>query len=257
MSVAYQGKRDKRTANKKQSGQKFLSVLAKDAPFPYVEAYKTLRTNLDFVSSASGARSILITSAVPEESKSTTAINLALTLAKGNYAVILVECDLRKPILRQYLRLGRGTRGLSAFLSSNATLEDCVIPVESLGISIIHAGAIPPNPSELLNQNRMKELIDALKERYDYVILDAPPITVVTDAAVVGRMADGALLVVRSKYAPTQTVRLAKQRLEAVNVKVLGAVLTRFAPKKSGWRSGYNYEGYEYGYGPRQSQRKK
>lgn len=251
--MANQGKKEKRTP--KFQSTKFQSVLDKNAPFTFVEAYKTLRTNLDFASSARKVKSIVVTSAVPEESKSTTSINLALTLAGSHHSVVVVECDLRKPTMRKYLNLERGTKGLSALLADSATLEECLQNVEGLGISVIHAGAIPPNPSELLNQDRMKELIETLKAYFDYVILDAPPITVVTDAAVVGRMADGALLVIRSKFAPTKTVRLAKQRLEAVNVKILGAVLTRFNAKKSGWRSGYDYEGYEYGYGQSRSKK--
>lgn len=238
-----------RKSSLSQGTQKVQTILTKDAPFPYIEAYKTLRTNLDFVSSANGIKSILVTSAIPEETKSTTAINLAITLAESNYSVIVVECDLRKPTLRKYLKLERGKKGLSSLLSAGLAPDECIVNVDSLGISVIHAGTVPPNPSELLNQERMRELIEVLKQSYDYVILDAPPITVVTDAAIVGRMADGALLVVRSRFAPTKTIRLAKERLQAVNVKVLGAVITCFDVKKSGWKSGYDYERYEYGYG--------
>lgn len=240
----------KRTSEKKgtKRSQKFQSVTGEKASFAYVESYKTLRTNLDFVSSVNGAQSILVTSAIPNESKSTTALNLAITFARSGYAVIVVECDLRKPILRKYLNLGWGTKGLSSFLSSNASLEECIVDIEDLGISVIHAGNIPPNPSELLDQDKMGDMIAVLKKQYDYILLDAPPIAVVTDAAVVSRVSDGALLVVRSKFAPTKTVRLAKQRLEAVNVKIMGVVLTRFNIKKSGWKSGYSYNDYNYEY---------
>lgn len=226
----------------------FVSALSPNAPFSYVEAYKTLRTNLDFVAKAGKVKCVVVTSALPEESKSTVSINLALTLADGNKSVILVECDLRKPTMRRYLKLERGLNGLSAVLADTATLEDCIQTLDDSNVHVLTAGTIPPNPAELLDQERMHELIEELKARYDYVILDAPPITVVTDAAVVGRMADGALLVVRSRFAPTRTVRLALQRLQAVNIKVLGAVLTRFDTQKAGWRTGYTYSSYEYGY---------
>lgn len=226
----------------------FVSALSQTAPFSYVEAYKALRTNLDFVAKASGVRCIVVTSALPEESKSTVSINLALTLADSKKSVILVECDLRKPTMRRYLKLERGLNGLSGVLAGNVTLDECIQDVEEYGVHVLTAGTIPPNPAELLDQERMRALIETLKERYDYVILDAPPITVVTDAAVVGRMADGALLVIRSRFAPTRTVRLALQRLQAVNIKVLGAVLTRFDTQKAGWRTGYSYTSYEYGY---------
>lgn len=234
---------------KSQYLQKYKIIRALDAPFDYVEAYKSLRTNLNFISSASGIKSILITSAVPSESKSTVAINLAITLADNGSSVIVVECDLRKPELCKYLRVTSKGNGLSSVLAGNISLEESIINVEKFGISVLLGGTVPPNPSELLNNIRMQELIQTLKQKYDYVILDAPPVAVVTDAAVVGRMADGAILVVRSRFAPVKTIRLAKQRLEAVNIKVLGAVITHFNAKATQWRSGYNnYKGYEYNY---------
>lgn len=240
-------------APKYQTKKGIQTILSENAPFSYVEAFKTLRTNVEFVSSVNEAKCIMITSAIPEESKSTTAMNLAMSLAGNGRSVVLVECDLRKPILRKYMKLDRvaidsDKKGLSSILAGDASLGECVFRVKKYNFSVILAGDLPPNPSELLNHGRMKAMINVLKEKFDYVILDAPPITVVTDAAVVGRVADGALLVVRSKYASTKTVLMAKQRLEDVNIKILGTVITRFDVKKSGWRTGYDYKGYEYGY---------
>ena len=234
---------------------KFVSVAAKETPFAYVEAYKSLRTNIGFLSNVNGVRSILITSAIPMESKSTTAINLAITLADSGHSVVLVECDLRKPVLRKYLKRELGQTGLAAYLAGLVTLDDCIVDLTDLGISVIGAGVVPPNPSELLNTTRMQELVELLKHNYDYVILDAPPVTVVTDAAVVGRLTDGALLVVRSKFASARTVRQAKAKLENVGIRILGGVLTRFNMRKSGWRAGYDYNQYEYGYGQRRISR--
>lgn len=234
---------------------KFVSVAAKETPFAYVEAYKSLRTNIGFLSNVSGVRSILITSAIPMESKSTTAINLAITLADSGHSVVLVECDLRKPVLRKYLKRELGQTGLAAYLAGLVTLDDCIVDLTDLGISVIGAGVVPPNPSELLNTTRMQELVELLKHNFDYVILDAPPVTVVTDAAVVGRLTDGALLVVRSKFASARTVRQAKAKLENVGIRILGGVLTRFNMRKSGWRAGYDYNQYEYGYGQKRSGR--
>lgn len=234
---------------------KFVSVAAKDTPFAYAEAFKALRTNLGFLTNVSGVRSVLITSAVPEESKSTTAINLAITLASSGKSVVLVECDLRKPVLRKYLKRELGQSGLAAYLAGLVGLEDCIVELKDLGICVIGAGVIPPNPSELLNCDRMGGLIETLKLNFDYVLLDAPPVTLVTDAAVVGPKTDGALLVVRSKFASARTVRQAKTRLESVGVRILGGVLTRFDVRKSGWRGGYDYKTYEYGYGSGRSKR--
>ena len=234
---------------------KFVSVAAKETPFAYVEAYKSLRTNIGFLSNVSGVRSILITSAVPEESKSTTAINLALTLADSGHSVVLVECDLRKPVLRKYLKRELGPAGLASYLAGLVTLDDCIADLKDLGISVISAGVVPPNPSELLNTIRMQELVELLKHNFAYVLLDEPPVTVVTDAAVVGRLTDGALLVVRSKFASARTIRQAKAKLENVGIRILGGVLTRFDMRKSGWRGGYDYSNYEYGYGHSRSRR--
>lgn len=234
---------------------KFVSVAGKDSPFAYSEAFKALRTNLGFLSNTSGVRSILITSALPEESKSTTAINLAITLAASGHSVILVECDLRKPVLRKYLKRELPQIGLAAYLAGAASVTDCVADLPDMGISVICAGVVPPNPSELLNSERMHDLVESLKLNYDYVLLDAPPVTVVTDAAVVGRMTDGALLVVRSKFASARIIRQAKNRLESLGIRILGGVLTRFDLKKSGWRGGYDYKNYEYGYGQSRGKR--
>ena len=242
--------------NKKISrATKFVSVAGKDTPFAYTEAFKALRTNLGFLSNVSGVQSILITSALPEESKSTTAINLALTLASGGKSVVLLECDLRKPVLRKYLKRELGQTGLASYLAGVVGLDECIVELQDLGICVIPAGVVPPNPSELLNSERMHDLIETLKRNFDYVLLDAPPVTVVTDAAVVGRMVDGALLVVRSKFASARTVRQAKARLDAVGIRILGGVLTRFDLKKSGWRGGYDYKSYEYGYGQSRGKR--
>lgn len=233
----------------------FVSVAAKETPFAYVEAYKSLRTNIGFLSNVRGVRSIVLTSALPEESKSTTAINLAITLAGSGHSVVLVECDLRKPVLRKYLKRELGQAGLASYLAGLVNLDDCIMDLSDLGISVIGAGVVPPNPSELLYTTRMQELVELLKQNYDYVLLDAPPVTVVTDAAVVGRLTDGALLVVRSKFASARIIRQAKVKLEHVGIPILGGVLTRFDVRKSGWRGGYDYKNYEYGYGQSRGKR--
>lgn len=256
----FTAKNGRKSPLRAQGSGKMQTIMTKDTPFSYVEAFKTLRTNLEFVASVNNAKCIMITSALPAESKSTTALNLALALAGNGHSVALVECDLRKPVLRRALKADRvmvegDMKGLSSYLAGEASLGECLYRVKKYDISVVVAGAIPPNPSELLNHERMQHMVKALKEGFDFVILDAPPITVVTDAAVLGKVADGAVLVVRSKYASAKSVRLAKQRLDAVNTKILGTVITRFDVKKAGWGSGYNYESYEYGYGQPRSKK--
>ena len=235
--------------NKKnqKSSRKLEIVTSANAPFAYVEAYKSLRTNLKFITKTSGATSFIITSAVPEESKSNTAINLAITLAQDGKRVILVDCDLRKPILHKYMKASRTNKGLTSVITGEEKLENSIFKLSGVNIYALMAGPIPPNPAEILSSSAMEQIITQLKKQFDYVILDTPPVSVVTDAAIVGNLVDGALLVVRSKYAPIDSVKLAKKKLEEVGIKIFGVVLTRYNVRESNKKTGYSYS-YNYDY---------
>jgi capsular exopolysaccharide synthesis family protein len=230
-------------------------VTEKDMPFAYVEAYKALRTNLNFISAASGTRAIVITSTQPEEGKSNVAVNLALTLAEGGKSVALLDCDMRKPVLHKYLELGHNHKGLSNVLAGELPVEEAMRKLDIEKIHVLPAGTPPPNPSELLGQKQMEELLGSLRSCYDYVILDAPPLSMVTDAAILGHIADGVLFVVRSSRISADAARAAMRKLQQINVKVLGAVLTCYNAKKALKGSGYSYS-YGYGYGYSYSDRK-
>ncbi len=240
--------------NKKKSKKKgdeearILRVAtAKDAPFNYAEAYRSLRTNINFIASTEEVKSIVVTSAVPKESKSNVAVNIAISLATEGKKVILVDCDLRKPVIHQYLKMGRHREGLTEVLAGKAELEDCIARFKDVKISVLPAGAIPPNPAELLSQEKMKTLVKTLENNFDYVIIDAPPVSVVTDAAIISSYVDGAILIVRSKFASIEAIQLAKKRLVDVNAKILGVVVTRYDAKKSTKNTGYSYT-YDYNY---------
>ena len=237
----------KRDKNKHRSAADFMIASGNDVPFNYVESFKSLRTNLNFIAATEKLNTFILTSAIPGEGKSNTAINLAITLAEDSKSVVVVDCDLRKPSLNRYLKLGRNFKGVTDILTGNATVEDALIQFEDLGIHVLTAGAVPPNPSEMLSAEPMQKLVEDLKAAFDYVILDTPPVSVVTDAAILGRYADGALLCVRSDYAPKETVQLAKERLTAVGVRILGVVLTGFDAKNDHKSSAYSYT-YEYEY---------
>lgn len=230
-----------------RSSANFMIASGNDVPFNYVESFKSLRTNLNFIASTEKLNTFILTSAIPGEGKSNTAINLAITLAEDSKSVVVVDCDLRKPSLNRYLKLGHNFKGVTDILTGSATVEDALIQFEDLGIHVLTAGAVPPNPSEMLSSEPMKKLVEDLKTAFDYVILDTPPVSVVTDAAILGRYADGALLCVRSNYAPKETVQLAKERLTAVGVRILGVVLTGFDAKNDNKSSAYSYT-YEYEY---------
>lgn len=225
---------------------KFKSVLDKNVSFAFRESYKTLRTNLEYTQP--NEKCILITSALSEEAKTTTALNFAITLAENNKRVIIVECDMRRPSLGRYVGLKKPEYGLVDYLTQDSVSDALIRKMERFNIYLIPAGKASQNAAELLNSEKMDVLLTFLKKRFDYVILDAPPVSIVTDALVVGRKTDGAIMVVRSGFAPTKTIRLAKQRLESVGIKIYGVVLTCFNEKKAGWRSGYSYYGsYRYG----------
>ncbi len=237
----------KRDKNRRRSSADFMIASGNDVPFNYVESFKSLRTNLNFIAATEKLNTFILTSAIPGEGKSNTAINLAITLAEDNKSVVVVDCDLRKPSLNRYLKLGRNFKGVTDILTGNVTVEEALIQFEDLGIHVLTAGAVPPNPSEMLSAEPMQKLINDLKAAFDYVILDTPPVSVVTDAAILGRYADGALLCVRSDFAPKETVQLAKERLTAVGVRILGVVLTGFDAKNDHKSSAYSYT-YEYEY---------
>ena len=238
----------KNSHKRKSNSSRELQLVARpNMPFSYVEAYKSLRTNIKFMAKMNKVNSFVITSAVPQESKTNMAINLAITLAEDGSKVVLVDADLRKPIIHKYLKISRARKGLTNAIISSEPLSKSIVSFTDLNIDVLVAGSIPPNPSELLASDRMSEIIDELKEKYDFVIVDAPPVSVVTDAAVIGTMVDGAILVVRSKFADAKVVKLAKKKLEDVNVKIFGVVLTRYNAQKSNKYNAYSYSyGYDY-----------
>ena len=207
------------------------------------EAFRTLRTNLQFVDIANHPKVMVMTSSLPGEGKSTTAANLALTIGAGGHSVCVIEGDLRRPQLLNYMGLEGGV-GLTSVLIGEAELDDVLQPFAH-NVVVMGAGPIPPNPSELLGSETMRSLLDVLKARFDYVIVDAPPLLPVTDAAVVSSLADGAIVVVGAGVIRKEDVTRALESLETVDAHVLGIVMNRVPTKGA---SGYRYYGERYGY---------
>lgn len=227
-------------------------LIVDDAPFEYVEAYKEMRTNLHFVTSEQKEKGkcwkIIVTSSIPGEGKSTTAINIALSLAQSKSKVLLIDADMRNPVLRKYLRIQQNNEvGLSTLLSSDFKLEDCVIRTEH-GVDVIANGPTPPNPAELIKSEAMVELLKHAEGRYDYIVLDTPPVGVITDAAALSPLCDGVLYVVRHAYASKKQVNASIKKLQMVKARILGTVMTQCEIPKSD--RGYGrYNKYKYGYG--------
>ena len=232
----------------KKSHRKLFTV-GSDAPFQFTEAYKSLRTNLEFLSASGNCKTILITSSVSEEGKSNVAINLAITLAASGKRVVLVDCDMRKSTISRYLRIPRSRTGLTNVITSHEenALASALIRMKDTGITVLPAGTIPPNPAELLASSATEKIFKALQNAFDYVIIDTPPVSVVTDAAVLCRVADGVLLVVRPGVTTIQGAQLSKKNLEAVDAHILGVIMNGYNAKKTGRRDGYSYA-YSYGY---------
>ncbi|RBP66971.1 capsular exopolysaccharide synthesis family protein [Brevibacterium sanguinis] len=193
------------------------------------EAFRTLRTNLDFLAVGSGSRTFVISSSSVGEGKSVTAANISLTLAKAGLRVVLVDCDLRRPRIAEYFGI-EGGAGLTDVLAGRAEPSDVLQPWGEDGLRVLAAGRIPPNPSELLGSETMDAVIETLSDDYDYVILDAPPTLAVTDAAVVGTKAAGVLLVAAAGSTEKHALDDAIRTHEGVGTSVAGIVVTMLPP---------------------------
>ncbi len=199
---------------------------------PAAEAYRTLRTNLTFAGLDKPIRSLIVTSAAPGEGKSTTLANLAVTMAQGDRRTILVDADLRRPSLHRIFGLPNEP-GLTTMFVDEASRTDP--PLLETGVEhlwLLPSGPLPPNPADLLGSRPMEEIIASLLERADFLLFDAPPVIAVTDAVVLSTRVDGVLLVVQAGRSRREHVQQAKQLLERVQARLVGAVLTN-APSDS------------------------
>lgn len=217
-------------------------VTLKQPRSPISEAYRVLRTNLRFSGIENPGGVMLITSAGPGEGKSTTAANLAVSLAQVGKRVVLVDGDLRRPSMHRVFGLDN-SHGLSdLFTSENVTLEEVMQPTSIELLRVITSGAIPPNPAEMLDSRLMTQILASLRQNTDMVIIDSPPTLPVADASIMGSRCSGALLVVDAGRTRTEVARRALATLERANVKVAGIVLNKMGAKQA---SGYYY--YYYG----------
>jgi protein-tyrosine kinase len=195
------------------------------------EAYRTLRTNLMFSSVENPIQTLLVTSPVDDEGKSDAIANLAVTFAQGGNKTILVDADLRRP--SQHNIWGVKNRGLTTMMLDDAALSNPPLVETSIeNLLLLPAGDEPPNPADILSSKRMNEIIGVLKARANYILFDSPPVLAATDAALLGIKLDGVLLVIKSGHSRRDQTNQAKQALEQVNVRVVGAVLTN-APSES------------------------
>jgi len=217
------------------------------APFQYKEAFLSLRTNISFLAATDDLKSIIITSSVPGEGKTSVAVNLALALSAANNSVLLIDADLRKPNVHKLLNITDGSKyGLTNMLyEKGATTDVCIRHrVDRKGLSVLPCGVVPPNPTELLGSARVKQLLIQLKNTYDFLIIDSPPVTVVTDAAILSQHADGILFVVRQRKVTFEQARQAKRHLNTIEANILGVVMNDFSYKYVDKSYNYYYHYY-------------
>lgn len=252
-------------------------ILTDKSGFYLKEAYRSLRTNVGFaLADTEGCKVVMVTSSLQGEGKSITALNLSIALGQTDHKVLLIDCDLRRPRLARLMNTGSPV-GLSNLLMDLHKLDNAIVTSEEHGIDMIFAGDIPPNPAELLSSKRMGNLLAALRERYDYVIIDSPPVDLVVDAVALSSQCDGILYVVRAKRTERGAVICGMEQLQYAGANVIGFVFNGMTSETAkgygkyryrryaaygrygrygryGYKSGYGYghgygRGYGYGYG--------
>ena len=234
---------------KKNTVSKTSEILSKEQPFSYREAYNALRTNFNFASLDGQLKTIAITSTIPGEGKTTFSINLAISMIEMGKKVLLIDADLRNPSIHRYLRLRQQEIiGLSHLLSSKHKLTESVGHLEKLKLDIVLSGPIPPNPVELLSSGNFDKILEEAKGEYDLIIIDTPPVGIVTDASVISQFADGVIVVVGQGKPTVNQIKKTKSNLERVNANVIGSVLNNYDSRKDNKSSGDDYF-YYYGNG--------
>ncbi|SEF56088.1 capsular exopolysaccharide family [Caloramator fervidus] len=221
-------------------------ITIKDQKSPISEAYRTLRTNINFSLPDTKVKTILITSSGPGEGKSTTSANLAVVFAQNGYKTIIVDCDLRKNTVHKKFGISNIV-GLTNILIGEQEFDEKLFKYESVeNLYVLPAGTRPPNPVELLSSRKMERFIEYLKQNFDVIIIDAPPVLVVTDAQILSQYVDGVVFVVASEEADKHAAKRAKELLEKANTKILGVVLNKLDTTKKGYYGYYYY--YYYGH---------
>jgi len=217
------------------------------------EAFRTLRTNLQFLNPDAHPQVIVMTSALPNEGKTTSSINLALSLAQAGAKVVLVEADLRRPKVPLYLEMSSMSEGLSDLISGPKKLTPQLVKsmlhaYESTGLKVILSGKVPPNPAELLSSKKFEELIEILRKQFEYIIIDCPPLLPVTDAAIVSAKADGCVLVVHAGVTKKPHFIGSRDAVKAVGSAILGVIINKIPESSLEYEYGYRY-GYPRYYG--------
>ena len=213
-------------------------ISIKNPKSPIAEAYRGIRTSIEFSNLDKNLQVITVTSSMQNEGKSTVLANLAVSFANLDKKVLIMEGDLRNPSVHRMFNISN-IKGLTDILLQNKVFADCVHCTDVKNLHVLTCGAIPPNPSEMLSSKKIRDFIESLREYYDYIFIDAPPIGIVTDAGIISTYTDGCIFVVGAGDADIEMAKVSKERLEKVGANILGVVLNKF--EASGASGYYNY----------------
>ena len=213
-------------------------ISIKNPKSPIAEAYRGIRTSIEFSNLDKNLQVITVTSSMQNEGKSTVLANLAVSFANLDKKVLIMEGDLRNPSVHRMFNISN-IKGLTDILLQNKVFADCVHCTDVKNLHVLTCGAIPPNPSEMLSSKKIRDFIKSLREYYDYIFIDAPPIGIVTDAGIISTFTDGCIFVVGAGDADIEMAKVSKERLEKVGANILGVVLNKF--ESSGASGYYNY----------------
>ncbi|MBQ4153801.1 MAG: CpsD/CapB family tyrosine-protein kinase [Clostridia bacterium] len=214
---------------------KTINSANRTVPFAVVEAYKTIRTNLMYLLSQSTSGTFAISSSLPGEGKSSCAVNLAIAFSQLGSKVLLIDADLRKPSVYRKLRL-QNAKGLSSVLVGFCKLEEALVHINN-NLDVLVSGPTPPNPSELVASDNMSQLLENIKNEYDYIVIDTPPVNVVSDAVLLAPKTEGILMVVQDRKTTHEEFKKAISNLTFADVRLLGVVLNGSSDKSAKYPS--------------------
>jgi capsular exopolysaccharide synthesis family protein len=240
----------------RESALRSLHLISEEKPRSGInEAYRSLRTNLQFSSLDKPVRTILVTSGAASEGKSTTVANLGIALAKADKKVLLVDSDLRRPVLHKCFNLDNN-KGLSNVLIEECSLDAAVKPTTVENLSLLTSGPIPPNPAEMVGSKKMHELINLMRGQFNIIVFDSPPAVAVTDAVVLASLMDGIILVIKAGMTPSDLCRRSRALLDKAKTPILGTVLNNITPRVGGYYYYYYHDRY-YSYYTDEGEKKK
>lgn len=240
----------------KNDGNKCLLITDKHMGFSFIETYKAIRTKIISHSAKTGDNVYLVTSACENEGKTTATVNIALSIAETGKSVLIIDADLRNPSISKFLSLPKVDKGFADVIKGTAELNNVIKLVENLGIYVLCDQKSESNPSELLLKKSTEDIIESVRKEFDFVIIDTPPASIVTDTSVIAGMTDAAIMVIREDFAPFSRIRMSVDDIDANGSEILGCIFnmdssTVAKNKKYGrYKRGYGKYGYgKYGYG--------